>query len=116
MNIEEFKTWEEGDKVFVYISLPLENTPRIPRMYLEPPHVVDLLKEKNIEVGPCITGGKVKNWREHTRKGTWVFEKKMLDKPTKGVILKEEKEVKPKPANKKRAKASTKKKKVSTGE
>ena len=56
MNIEEFKTWEEGDKVFVYISLPLENTPRIPRMYLEPPHVVDLLKEKNIEVGPCITG------------------------------------------------------------
>jgi hypothetical protein len=49
--------------------------------------------------------------------GTWFFKKKVekpLDKPVQDVIIEVEKEVKPKPARKRRTRSSTKK--VSTEE
>jgi len=65
------------------------------------------LNLQKIKVGNCVKSAIIKNWREHTSKATWIFEKKSVDKPVKQVILKEEK---PKTTRKRRTK------KVSTEE
>jgi len=104
MNIRELKTWEENNKIYVYISVEQWNLPRVPKFLLETIDVLKLLKEKQIEVGKCIKSAKIKNWRSHTSEATWVFEKKTLDKPEKQVILKEEK---PKTTRRRTKKAST---------
>jgi hypothetical protein len=74
------------------------------------------LESRNIKHGKLIesTRAKIKNWREGTRQGTWVFEEKAtkpLDKPAEKVILEVEKEktIAKKPKAKKK---STRKKKA----
>ncbi len=73
------------------------------------------------EFGEIVQEDRIKNMNG-TTEGTWVFKKKVLDKPVKDVILKEEKPVLPKTSPKPKAKATRKKrtrsstKKVSTEE
>ena len=71
------------------------------------------IKVAGYEFGEVVEETRINNANDVTE-GTWVFKKKVLDKRPKQVILKEEKEVKPKPARKKRTRSSTKK--VSTEE
>tara|TARA_R100001463_G_scaffold67883_2_gene121322 strand:- start:427 stop:750 length:324 start_codon:yes stop_codon:yes gene_type:complete len=104
MNIKEFKTWEEDNKIYVHISTEQWNEPKIPKVYLETTDILTFLESKEIEVGNCIQTAKIKNWRAHTCASTWIFEKKSVDKPEKQVILKEEK---PKTTRKRRTKKAS---------
>ena len=104
MKIKEFKTWEEDNKVYVYISVEQWNEPRFLKVRLETSDVLALLKSKKIKVGNCVKSATIKNWREHTSKATWIFEKKSVDKPKKQVILKEEK---PKTTQRRRTKKAS---------
>jgi len=79
--------------------------------------VLSSLEEQGINHGKCIKESDVKNWRKHSCRGEWIFEKekprkikKVLDKLPEEVILEEEKVVTPK----KRVRSSPKK--VSTEE
>jgi len=107
MKIKEFKTWEENDKIYVYVSIEEWNEPRFAKVRLETINILELLGEKKIKVGQCVQHSTIKNWRPRTSKGTWIFEKNTVDKSKKQVTLKEEK---PKTTRKRRTK------KVSTGE
>ena len=60
MNIRELKTWEENNKIYVYISVEQWNLPCVPKFLLETIDVLKLLKEKQIEVGKCINLQKLK--------------------------------------------------------
>ena len=101
MSVKEFKTWEEDGKIYVQVLVAHWNEPRIPKIFLETKDILVLLEENNINVGACIKSATIKNWREHTSKATWIFEKKTVDKSKKQVTLKEEK---PKTTRKQRTK------------
>ena len=47
MNIRELKTWEENNKIYVYISVEQWNLPCVPKFLLETIDVLKLLKEKH---------------------------------------------------------------------
>ena len=111
----DIKIEEKGNLYTVKVEVSRYNSKIKRKTIVHTSEVRREVQKKGYEIGKTIEAAYIHNINGVT-KGTWVFEKKMLDKPTKGVILKEEKEVKPKPAKKKRAKTSTKKKKVSTGE
>ena len=67
------------------------------------------LAAQGCEVGEAVQEAYLHNLNGITQ-GTWFFKKKVLDKTSKDVIIKEEKEVKPTPTRKKRTRSSTKKK------
>ena len=75
MKIKEFKTWEENDKIYVYVSIEEWNEPRFAKVRLETINILELLGEKKIKVGQCVQHTTIKNWRPRTSKGTWIFEK-----------------------------------------
>jgi len=104
MSIKELKTWEEDNKVYVYVSVEEWNEPRFPKILIETTDLLKLLEEKKIKVGACLQSSKIKNTRSHTSQATWVFEKKSVDKPKKQVILKEEK---PKTTRRRRTKKAS---------
>ena len=104
MKIEKFKTWEEDDKIYVRVVVAQWVEPRVPKIFLETKDILQLLQEKKIKVGTCIRSSIIKNWRSHTSEGTWIFEKKSVDKPKKQVTLKEEK---PKTTRRRRTKKAS---------
>jgi len=114
MRIDKFETREEDGKLYVTVTAPAEWYGHVPKFEIRTPQIIKLLKEKGMEHGVCLVEAKIENQREHTRQGTWIFEKKVLDKSPEPVILKEEKQVQPKPTRKRRTRSSTKK--VSTEE
>ena len=67
------------------------------------------LEEEGIAVGQCVQEATIKNWHPKLLEGTWIFNKKTLDKTPEPVILEEEKAVQPKPKRKRRTRSSTKK-------
>lgn len=112
----KFNIKQEDGKVIVEVELPAQRRaePVIPRQLLQTEDVLKELKTRKIEHGKAIQTSDLYNWREHGRKGTWIFEEKAtkpLDKPAEKVILKVEKEktIANKPKAKKK---STRKKKV----
>jgi hypothetical protein len=116
MNHVNFKIKEaQNSKILVYVSVVEQKLyPLVPIVIVTTDDVMNYLESINVKVDSLITEGVAHNKRNHTRNGTWVFEKKCLDKSEKSVILKEEKIVQPKPIRKKRARSSMKK--VSTEE
>ena len=93
MIYEKLDIEERGENIVVVVEVPHEakgGKDQIPRIRVETKDVVSILKEKGISHGDVIEGATVKNWREHTRKGTWIFEKKKLDKSAEKVILDKE--------------------------
>ena len=114
----KFSVTEEDNVIIVYVEVPhYWPAGKIPKIRVQTPEVIRRLKEQGIKHGKCIEECDIKNWREHSRRGTWTFEKektrkikKVLDKPKEKVILEEEKVVTPK----KRVRSSSKK--VSTEE
>lgn len=88
----KFETKQEDGKLIVEVELPASRRTGavVPRQRVRTEDVIKELAAKNIEHGKVIQTADVKNWREHTRRGTWVFEeksKKTLDKPREKVIL-----------------------------
>ena len=113
MIVERFTLKEVGDELHVTVSLPhadvySKNNP-VQKMHLGTPQVLQMLSMKGVEVGKCIQEDSIRNFREYSRTGTWIFEKKKLDKTPEPAIIKEEKSVQPKPTRKKRTRSSTKK-------
>ena len=111
-----FDVKKENGKIIVEVELPHQRRshPIIERQRFQTEDVLEELKLRKIKHGKTIQAASVKNWREHTRKGTWIFEEKAtkpLDKPAEKVILEVEKEktIANKPKAKKK---STRKKKV----
>jgi len=111
-----FDIKKENGKVIVEVELPHQRRshPVIERQRFQTEDVLRELKLRKIKHGKTIQAASVKNWREDTRKGTWIFEEKAtksLDKPAEKVILEVEKEktIANKPKTKKK---STRKKKV----
>jgi hypothetical protein len=104
MKIEKLKIREEDNKIYVQVSVAQWIEPRVPKIILETKDILQLLQEKQIKVGDCIKSSTIKNWRSHTSEGTWIFEKKTVDKPKKQVILKEEK---PKTTRRRRTKKAS---------
>ena len=112
----KFDVKKENGKIIVEVELPHQRRthPIIERQRFQTEDVLEELKLRKIKHGKAIQTDDVKNWREHTRQGTWVFEEKTtkpLDKPAEKVILEVEKEktIAKKPKAKKK---STRKKKV----
>ena len=106
-----FDVKEEEGKIVVFVEIPhSKNFGRktIPRQEMTTESVILELTKRGIDVDRPTQRDHVKNWREHTRRGTWIFEKKIekvLDKPAENVILSKEK----KPAPKKRKSRAKKK-------
>ena len=112
----KFDIKQEGGKVIVEVELPHQRRhhPIIARQRFQTEDVLRELELRDISHGKAIQTSNIKNWREHTRRGTWIFEKKdtkTLDKPAEKVILEVEKEktIANKPKAKKK---STRKKKA----
>jgi hypothetical protein len=78
------------------------------KMSFETDRVIKYLKENNYEFGECTQSASLYNRDRSRLEGTWIFEKKKLDKPGEKVIL--SKEEKPAPKKRKsRAKKTTSK-------
>ena len=109
------KIEEKDNKVYVHVEMAIRNdNTGVGKAACTVSDVEAELQKQEVVFGECLEGKKLRNWREETRKGTFVFSKKPLDKPVEDVIIQVEKEVKPKPARKRRTRSSTKK--VSTEE
>ena len=111
MKINKFEITKEENKIVVYVELPhAHDNIGIKKDILTTDQVIEMLQQKGVGHGKCIQNPrKLKNWKEYSRKGTWIFLKKVLDKPAENVIIEVEKEVEPKPARKRRTRSSTKK-------
>jgi len=112
----KFDVKKENGKIIVEVELPPQRRaePVVARHRLQTEEVIKELEARKINHGKSIQTSDLYNWREHGRKGTWIFEEKAtkpLDKPAEKVILEVEKEKTI--ANKPKAKTkSTRKKKV----
>ena len=115
MRIEKFEVEEKDNRIHVFVQIPHSSQNRkIERFRCKTEDVLAILEERGVEVGNCVTSTSLKNWRDYSRRGTWVFEKKVekvLDPEPKPIILEEEKPVR---TRKRRTRSSTKK--VSTEE
>ena len=112
----KFNIKKKDGKIIVEVELPHQRRyhPIIARKRFRTEDILKELELRGIKHGEVIQAADIKNWREHTRKGTWIFEEKTtkpLDKPAEKVILEVEKEktIVNKPKAKKK---STRKKKV----
>ena len=111
-----FDVKKDNGKVIVEVELPAQRRaePVILRQRFQTEDVLKELEARKINHGKAIQTSDLYNWREHGRKGTWIFEEKAtkpLDKPAEKVILEVEKEetIAKKPKAKKK---STRKKKA----
>jgi len=112
----KFDVKKEDGKVIVKVEILHQRRthPIVERQRIQTEDVLGELESRGIKHGKVIQASDVRNWREDTRRGTWVFEEKAtkpLDKPAEKVILEVEKEetIAKKPKAKKK---STRKKKV----
>ena len=117
-----FEVTERDSELIVFVELPIST--RVGKIILRQKITTDDMLEILREKGYSMNGENwnwkltkeslnksVKNWREHTKRATWVFEKKTikpLDKPAEEVILTKEKKPAPK-KRKSRAKKTTSK-------
>ena len=103
-----FNIEEKDGKVFVFVELPykreVEDSPITGvRIRMTTEDVVARLAEEKIGHGIAIQEANLINWRDDTRQGAWIFEKKArkkVDKPAEKVILSKEKKAAPKKKSK----------------
>jgi len=115
MDHVRFDVEEKDNKIYVKVSVARQKCyPLVPIVVVTTKDVVEHLLATSRPLGNLVYAPAVHNKRSHHREGTWIFEKKVLDKSPEPVILKEEKSVQPKPTRKRRTRSSTKK--VSTEE
>ena len=75
-----FDVKKENGKIIVEVELPHQRRshPIIERQRFQTEDVLEELKLRKIKHGKTIQAASVKNWREHTRQGTWIFEEKAI--------------------------------------
>jgi hypothetical protein len=104
-----FDVKEEDEKIIVFVEVPhatRNSVPKIPRVLIQTKDIIQELKERGISHGKVLREtDEIHSWERHLTKGTWIFEKKGLDKPAEKVILSKEN----KPAPKKRKSRAKKK-------
>jgi len=112
----KFDIKKENGRIIVEVELLAQKrtAPVVVRHRFQTEDVLAELKARGIDHGKAIQSSDLNNWREHARRGTWIFEEKTtkpLDKPAEKVILEVEKEktIANKPKAKKK---STRKKKA----
>ena len=109
-----FNIEEKDGKVFVFVELPYkretEDSPITGvRIRMTTEDVVARLAEEKIGHGIAIQEANLINWRDDTRQGAWIFEKKArkkVDKPAEKVILVKENKTEPKKKSKAKKKTS----------
>ena len=115
MKVEKFEVEEKDNRIHVFIQIPLNDRVRqVHKFCCKTEDVLTILTERGVEVGDCVSSTELKNWRDYSRRGTWVFEKKVekvLDPEPEPTIIEEEKPVR---TRKRRTRSSTTK--VSTEE
>ena len=97
-----FNIEEKDGKVFVFVEIPykreFEGSTERAKIRVQTEDVVARLAEEKVSHGKAIEAADVRNWRDDTRRGTWIFEKKArkkVDKPAEKVILSKEKKTLP---------------------
>tara|TARA_R110002110_G_C13294618_1_gene703751 strand:- start:22 stop:369 length:348 start_codon:yes stop_codon:yes gene_type:complete len=115
MDHVRFDTEEKDNRIYVKVLVAEQRGyPLVPIVVVTTKDVAEhLLRYGHQPVSP-IYSPIVHNKRNHHREGTWIFEKKILDKSPEPVIIEEEKSVQPKPKRTRRTRSSSKK--VSTEE
>ena len=107
MKIEKLEIEEKDNKIHVFVQIPHSNqNKKIDRFRCKTEDVLTILAETGVEVGICAISTELKNWRDYSRRGTWVFEKKvkkLLDPEPEPIIIEEEKPVR---TRKRRARSS----------
>ena len=115
MRIENLEVEEKDNRIHVFVQIPhSDKAEGIRKILCKTSDILTILTERGVEVGDCVSSTELKNWRDHTRRGTWVFEKKVekvLDPEPEPTTIEEEKPVR---TRKRRTRSSTKK--VSTEE
>jgi len=92
MNIKNVEVKENKDTFEVYVELYEKNDrDNIEKTKFVLADAIEILKSHKKSFGNCIQNPTLKNWNLLLLAGTWIFEKKSVDKPEKQVILKEEK-------------------------
>ena len=109
----EIKIEEQEDLYCVCVKIEQYNTKIKRKTIVNTRQVRRELAAQGYELGEAVQKAYLHNLNGVTQ-GTWVFKKKVLDKPVEPVIIEEEKQVKPKTTRKRRTRSSTKK--VSTEE
>ena len=106
MKFENFDIVEKGNEILVFVQIARRHkTVGVPKIRIFTEDVSLELSNRGIDHGKAVKEVVIKNYREDTRRGTWIFEKKKLDKPAEKVILSKEE----KPAPKKRKSRAKKK-------
>ena len=112
IKLDKFEVEEREGRLHVLVEMPPYNyNYGIPKDHIRTGDVQRLLAERGVEYGACVKEAHVKNWREATRRGEWIFDIS-VDIPAEPVIIEEEKSVKPKRTRRTRSSTT----KVSTEE
>ncbi len=106
-----FKVTEQQDTLEVFVELKEYSRKHDrPKAFFRTSDVTIELEKQGFKFGKEITAPEIiQNWNPKNISGTWIFEKKTLDKTPEPVIIKEEKAVQPKPKSKRRTRSSMKK-------
>ena len=104
----DIKIEEQGDLYCVCVKVDPYNHRLKRKTIVATGQVRRAVAKKGFEIGETVQASYIHNLNGVTQ-GTWLFKKKVLDKPVEDVIIKKEKEVKPKPTRKRRTRSSTKK-------
>jgi len=102
-----FNIKPDSQNITIDVEIHPYDPAKTPRKKVNTVDVEKYLTENDIEFGHCISESFLNN-NGGRNKGTWVFEKKNLDKPAEKVILTKEKKTAPK-KRKSRAKKTTSK-------
>ena len=80
---------DEDGKITVDVELPHQRRTGIivERQRFQTADVIRELEKRGIQHGEALVTADIKNWQPDDCSGTWIFDKKTLDKPSKSVIL-----------------------------
>ena len=98
MNYYKINVEEVNNRIEVKVKMEEYDPLLRGKMNFDTGHVIKHLKENNYEFGECLQSASLYNRDRSRLKGTWVFEKKPLDKSAENVIL----TIEEKPARRKR--------------
>ena len=104
----DIKVEEKDDLISVYVKIPKYNTRIKRKTIINTNYVQSQVEAQGYSPGEAVQTSYLHNLNGITE-GTWIFKKKILDKPEENVILEEEKPVQPKPKRPRRTRSSTKK-------
>tara|TARA_R110000824_G_scaffold82987_2_gene208075 strand:+ start:1185 stop:1523 length:339 start_codon:yes stop_codon:yes gene_type:complete len=109
MTFEIFDIVEKEDEIHVFVQISYRNRHNknqgLQKLQVKTNDIVSELLNRKISHGKTLSTTTLKNYRSEDIAGTWIFEKKKLDKSAEKVILSIEEE---KPASKNKSKAKKK--------